>query len=168
MNTIDPLEKLIWFGFASVGFAVLFNVPLRTIPVIWFMGALCGGLKLLIIALGGEVILASLAGATLTGFISIWAAHTKHSPPMVFAIPAVIPLVPGVFAYHMMLGLMKLATTAEQEGYSDLLNHTISNGLKTLFVLMSLAIGVSIPMLITRRDTAKEIRMPTLRDRKRG
>lgn len=166
MNWLEILEKLTWFGFASLGFAILFNVPPRTLPLIWIIGAVSGGVKLIVLGIGGEVITGSLAGATLAGFASIWAAHTKHAPPNVFAIPAVIPMVPGAFAYRMMLGLMKLARDAEQSGYSELLNQTVNNGLKTFFVLMALALGVSIPMLITRRDTAKDIRMPLLKEKK--
>ena len=34
------LEKGIWFGFAALGFAILFNVPQRTLLIIWSIGAL--------------------------------------------------------------------------------------------------------------------------------
>ena len=78
---------------------------------------------------------------------------------MVFSIPSVIPMVPGAFAYRMMLGLIKLAGTAVTDPtYHQTLAETTSNGLKTMFILMSLAAGVSIPMLISRKDTIKKIR----------
>jgi len=152
-------EKGIWFGFAALGFAVLFNVPQRALFIIWLIGAAGGLTKLLLMHYHTDIVISSFAGATLVGILSVSAAHNKHAPPLVFSIPAVIPMVPGAFAYRMMLGLIKLSGTAvTSETYSLTLGETASNGLKTLFILMALAVGVAIPMLISRKETIKKIR----------
>jgi uncharacterized membrane protein YjjB (DUF3815 family) len=153
------LEKGIWFGFAALGFAVLFNVPQRTLLVIWLIGA-AGGISKLVLMQGNiGVVVASLAGASLVGILSVSAAHNKHAPPLVFSIPSVIPLVPGAFAYRMMLGLIKLAgTSVTSEDYYHTLAETTSYGLKTMFILLALAAGVAIPMLLSRKETIKKIR----------
>lgn len=160
MELLAFFEKWIWFGFAAIGFAILFNVPQRTIWVIFLMGALGGALKVLTMSLGGSIILGSFLGAMLVGFISIGAAHFKHSPPFVFAIPAVIPMVPGAFAYRAMLGIIKLTNNVDSAVFVKLMEDTVNNGLKAGFVLMALAFGVSAPMLFTRRESAKEIKVP--------
>ena len=152
-------EKIIWFGCAATGFAILFNVPVRTLLPIFIMGALGGLTRVILLANDINVIIATLAGATLIGFLSIFFAHNKHAPPPVFAIPAVIPMVPGIFAYKMMLGLISLAGSVDPATYNIILSETINNGLKVMFILMSLAGGVGIPMLITRKESAKEIRL---------
>ena len=154
------LESWVWLGAASVGFAILFNVPVRTIWVIFLLGALGGTLKLLTVELGGGIILGSFFGAMLVGFLSIYAAHFRHAPPFVFAIPAVIPMVPGAFAYRMMLGVIRLTNDVDHDTFTQLLDDTVTNGLKTFFVLMVLALGVSAPMLLTRRESAKDIKVP--------
>jgi uncharacterized membrane protein YjjB (DUF3815 family) len=64
---------------------------------------------------------------------------------MIFAIPSVIPLVPGVFAYRTMLGLMKLTGNIGSD-YSQVLSETIHNGVITLFVILALSLGVTVPM----------------------
>ncbi|SHF32709.1 Uncharacterized membrane protein YjjB, DUF3815 family [Mariniphaga anaerophila] len=153
-------ENWIWLGFASVGFAILFNVPVRTVWVIFLLGALGGTLKLITMQLGGGIIIGSFFGAMLVGFLSIYAAHFRHAPPFVFAIPSVIPMVPGAFAYRMMLGLIRLTNDSTPTVYTQLLDDTVRNGLKAFFVLMVLALGVSAPMLLTRRESAKQIRVP--------
>ena len=153
-------ESWIWLGFASLGFAILFNVPIRTLWVIFLLGAIGGSLKLLTIKMGGGFILGSFFGAMLVGFLSISAAHYRHAPPFVFAIPSVIPMVPGAFAYRMMLGIIKLTGEVDNAAFSQLLNDTVTNGLKAFFVLMALALGVSAPMLLTRRESAKQIKVP--------
>jgi len=158
MEWLLLLEKGIWFGLAAVGFAILFNVPTRTLIPIFIMGALGGLTKLQMLSLDLNVIISTLVGAALIGFLSILFAHKKHAPPPIFAIPAVIPMVPGIFAYRMMLGLINLAGDVNQATYNQILSETINNGLKVMLILMSLAGGVGIPMLITRKESAKNIR----------
>lgn len=159
MEYLQILEKGIWFGLGGVGFAILFNVPNRTLLAIWILAALGGITKLALIHFGLNVILASFAGATLIGFLSIQAAHSKHAPPPVFSIPAVIPMVPGVFAYRMMIGLIKLGSDFPGTEPGRILTDTVSNGLKAVFILLALALGVAIPMLITRKSTVKYLRI---------
>ena len=152
------LEKYLWFGVAAVGFAVLFNVPKRSLPAIFVIAGLGGITKLWVAGLGASVIGATLAGATLIGFFSIPLAHRIHVPPFIFSIPAVIPMVPGTFAYRMMIGLVKLAGDIDPATYDRILSETINAGLKVMLILMSLAGGVAIPMLISRKESAKNIR----------
>ncbi|WP_423127767.1 threonine/serine exporter family protein [Gaoshiqia sp. Z1-71] len=159
MEWIVFVEKWVWLGFAALGFAILFNVPLRTLWPAFVLGALGGVLKLVTMSLGGGIILGSFLGAVLIGFMSIAAAHYKHAPPMVFAIPAVIPMVPGAFAYRMMIGIIKLTGDVDPAIFVELMNDTVNNGLKALFILLSLSLGVSAPMLLTRRESAKEIKV---------
>lgn len=151
------LEKCIWFGMAAVGFAILFNVPKRSLPAIFVIAALGGTTKLVLMQFDISIIVATLAGATLIGFLSIPLAHRIHVPPPIFSIPAVIPMVPGILAYRMMLGLVKLAGSIDPATYNSVLSETINTGLKVMLILMSLAGGVGIPMLITRKESAKNL-----------
>jgi len=159
MDFINILEKSFWAGLAALGFAILFNVPQRTLFVIWAMGAFGGLLKFLLLGLEVNIVLASLAGASLIGVLSVSAAHNKHAPPLVFSIPSVIPMVPGAFAYRMMLGCMELVgTSSNSDTYLKTLAETTNNGLKAIFILIALSAGVAIPMLVTRKDTFKRIK----------
>ncbi len=164
MDWIGFFENWIWLGLAASGFAILFNVPIRTLWVIFLMGALGGAAKLLSMHFGVGIILASFFGAVVVGFLSISAAHIKHAPPLIFAIPAVIPMVPGAYAYRMMLGIIELSGNIDNDTFIQLLESTIDNGLKALFVLLALAFGVSTPMLIARRESAKNIKLPIHRN----
>ncbi len=159
MVYIELLEKGIWFGFAALGFAIIFNVPQRTLIMIWVLAALGGLFKIFLMHFGINVIIASFLGASLIGILSIFAAHNKHAPPLVFSIPALIPMVPGVFGYRTMLGVMKLTGIVDSDNYSMVLNETVNNGIKALLITMTLAAGASIPMLATRKKSAKELKI---------
>src|SRR5688572_13601566 len=130
MEWITLAEKSIWFGSAALGFAVLFNVPQRALLSIFLIGAAGGIVRWLLLQQDVNIILATLAGAALIGSVSISAAHNKHTPPLVFAIPAVIPMVPGIFAYRMMIGIVKLSGNLDPGMYTQVLSETITYGLK--------------------------------------
>jgi uncharacterized membrane protein YjjB (DUF3815 family) len=158
MDLIPVLSKAFWCGWGALGFGILFNVPPRTLFALWIGGAIGGFLKFTLLQLTVGVVFASFVGATAVGMLSIPIAHFRHVPPMIFAIPAVIPMIPGVFAYHTMLGLIKL-TGAIGPDYTNILSDTVNSGVKTLFIIMSLALGVSVPMHVMRQESAKNIRL---------
>ncbi len=152
------MSKAFWCGWGALGFGILFNVPPRTLFAIWIGGALGGFLKFTLLQLTAGVVFASFAGALAIGFSSIPIAHFRHVPPMIFAIPSVIPLIPGVFAYRTMLGLMKLTGNIGPD-YNLIISETINNGSKTFFIIMALALGASVPMHLMRKESVKHARL---------
>ena len=167
METLVFIEKAMWFGCAAVGFAILFNVPTRTLIPIFLMAALGGITKLFFMYWNIGVVFSTFIGCAVIGMLSIFAAHYKHSPPFVFSIPAVIPMVPGTFAYYTMKGFIKLAYNTNPNEFMLLLDNTITNGSKTLFVLMAITIGVYAPMLLTRKESAKQIKFSIINNFKK-
>jgi uncharacterized membrane protein YjjB (DUF3815 family) len=153
---LEILIKSFWAGIAAIGFAVLFNVPRRVLFSIWTLGAIGGLVKFTAMQFESGIVFASFLGATVIGIISIQMAHMRNSPPLVFSIPSVIPMIPGVFAYKMMLGLIALTEIEKTDVYLQTLIETVNNGAKMSFVLIALGIGVALPMLITRKESIKK------------
>jgi uncharacterized membrane protein YjjB (DUF3815 family) len=158
MEIIEILTKSFAAGVAGVGFAILFNVPLRTLLPIGFISALGGLVKFGAMFFGVGIVFASFLAAIIIGLLSIGMAFQKDSPPLVFYIPSVIPMVPGFFIYKMMLGIMSLTRVNDTESYLQNLISTVNNGSKAIFILISLGIGVAVPMLITRKESIKKIK----------
>lgn len=156
MIFIEILIKSFWAGIAAIGFAILFNVPRRTLFPIWCIGALGGLIKFTAMNYEMGVVFASFVGAVVVGVVAIQMAHLRNSPPLVFSIPSVIPMVPGVFAYKFMLGMIALTSIENSDAYLQTLIDTVNNGAKMMFVLIALGTGVAIPMLLTRKESIKK------------
>ncbi len=103
-----------------------------------------------------HITLLTLIGDIVIGCLSIPAAHPEYVPPLIFSILAVIPMIPGVFAYEAMLGFLKLTSDLDLEIYQTVLNQIVNNGLKAIFILSALTAGVSFPLLISRKESAKK------------
>jgi uncharacterized membrane protein YjjB (DUF3815 family) len=155
---VQILEKAFWCGWAALGFSVLFNAPARALLPVWICGFLAGLVKFSLMhpALGAGIIMASFLASLAIGLVSIPIAHLRHVTPMIFAIPAVIPMVPGTFAYRTMLGLMKLTSKVGAD-YATILDETVHNGVTTLFIILALSLGAAVPMHILRKESVKNI-----------
>ncbi len=144
----DILLKAFFGALASVGFAVLFNIPRRILPWCGICGALGLGLRTLGLSLGASLELSTLLGATAVGFISFVPHNKLVLPTHVVSIPGTINMVPGVFAFKAMTGFMTFATTKDPAEFFT----ASHNFLTTLYVLMAIAMGLVLPSLYLRID----------------
>lgn len=142
-------------GVAATGFAILFNSERSALPAIFVFGLIGVLLKFGGMVGGMNIIATSFFGATMAGFLSYFLARRLRKPPLLLAIPSVIPMIPGIFLYRMMLGFIRLADKTELSSteFVDLLYYTSSNGLKAFFILSALALGISLPYLLFRKAT---------------
>ena len=156
MEILDALFKGLWCALAAVGFGVLFNAPRKSVWMILLVGFLGGMTKfgLMLPAVGARIVFATFLAGLVIGFSGVFLGNWKKIIPMMITIPSVIPLVPGVFFYRSILGLISLTQEPEQN-YTQLVNQTIYNGTMTVFVLLAITLGVVIPLILFKLENVK-------------
>ncbi len=147
----DLLQNGFWAGVAALGYAMLFNSPKRTL----FGCALSGTVAYLVRALlikhtPFEIVAATLIAATAASFLAVLLGHRWHAPAIVFVVPGVIPLIPGLLAFTTMIDILTLTTSVPQVD-ETLLAEAAVNSLKTALTLCGIAGGVAVPSLLLRR-----------------
>ncbi len=145
------LMDALWSALAALGFAVLFNVPVRTLPGCVACGALGHVLRTLLATQGLSLELASLVGATAVGFVGSAFARRWETPTMIFTVSGVIPMVPGVFAFRAMLGVIALISAPDAQAGLVALYETAVNAARTGLILAALAVGIAAPTLLFYR-----------------
>ncbi len=152
------IEVSIWAGIAAVGFGILFNIPKKAIFTVFVLGLGAGLIKFILLGLDVNIIIASFTAAIFVGVLSMPMSHKIHQPPVVFSIPAVIPMIPGYFAYETILSIMNF-TFIETDSIKrvELIDAIFTNSFTMFFILISLTIGVSFPMLMMRKNTVKNM-----------
>ena len=153
MDWFILLQKSMLGGLAAVGFAILFNVPNRSLIYIFLLGCIAICIKFGLLGFDVNIILASFAGASVVGILSLFTSKWKQTPPMIFSIASVIPMIPGIFLYRMMLGFIRLVSENSDAEFSAMLEFTFQNGLKAIFILMTLALGISLPYILLKKET---------------
>ncbi len=158
---IDFLTDAFFASLAGAGFAMLSNPPFRTIFISALLAAIAHGFRFLLLQWGIEIAFATLIVSFLVGALSIPFAHWVHSPPDVFAFPSLLPMIPGMLIYQTILGLIKFIN-ADGELAQTIWLTTVQSGLKATFILLSLSIGVSLPMLLLGKSSVKSTRLPKI------
>lgn len=148
----DATVDASWAALAALGFAMLFNVPKRTLTSCVICGAVGHSIRAVLIDhFGMKIVPATLVGATVVGFVGMYFAHRLNAPALIFTVSGIIPMVPGVFAYQTMLGLLRLVIVPAQETNAVLVETSV-NAVRTILILGALAAGIIAPDLLFRRN----------------
>lgn len=143
------LIKCLVASVPAVGFAMLFNVPQRFLIHCALAGSLGYLSRLIGLQLGLQLEIATLLGASVVGTLATYWSRIYFVPVQIIAIAAVIPMIPGSYAFGAMVGLIEMST--HNNFSTELLNSVLSNGLKTVFGVIALALGIAIPRLLFLR-----------------
>lgn len=99
--------KFVYAYIATIGFAVLFQVPKKTLLRSGFAGALGWSVFNIINQEFNSVVVATFLAAMVLAMIGEHFARTEKQPFTVFIIPGIVPLVPGVALYNTMIAILE-------------------------------------------------------------
>ncbi|MEW9698686.1 threonine/serine exporter family protein [Paenibacillus sp. SI8] len=101
------IEQLLTSFIASGAFAILFNVPKRTLFQCGFVGMLGWFLYLSFLQFSVNAIMATLIASFVVTVTSQIFAKVYKTPIIVFSVSGIIPLVPGGLAYDAMRNIVE-------------------------------------------------------------
>ncbi|GAB6098580.1 threonine/serine exporter family protein [Halanaerocella petrolearia] len=116
-----------------LGYGITFQAPRNSLPLLGLTGTLSWAGLLVVQKIANNLILASFIAAIIVGICGEVFARIKKLPATVFVISGVLPLVPGVPAYHTMLYLIK----------DDYLS-ALETGLKTILIGGAISFAIAI------------------------
>ena len=133
MTNMPLIMHFIYSFIATIGFAVFLNAPKSTLAASGFTGGIGWSIYYSIITATSNDILSNFTAAVCVSLLSEIFARKLKQPAVVFVIPGIILLVPGLGMYNTMLHLV-------QKNYTD----AIASGASVLFVGGALSMGVLI------------------------
>jgi len=149
--TIEMIRLMLIDGamaaIAAIGFAVLSNPSRKAVFVSAFLAAIGHALRYFLIKSGLEIWLATFVAASFIGLMSILFARIIRCPAEVFSFPSLLPMIPGMFAYRTILSLIKFMQTSDVQKAQSFIMDFYHNGITTMFILLALVVGVSLPIL---------------------
>lgn len=148
----DILFDAFFAAAAGIGFGVISDPPLKSIPSIAILAAIGHATRFCLMTYCGiDIASASLVGALIIGLGSFLAGSIIRCPMTVLSIPALLPMVPGIFAYKTILSLiMFLSHSSNIEAGTPHLQMFWSNGLIAITTTFNLAVGAILPHFIFR------------------
>ncbi len=127
---IDILIQFVLATFATFGFAIIFRVPKRNIPVCVLGGAMVDNHAYygFLLGVSGH---GRFMGACVVGLLSTLFSRIMKEASTIFVIPGILCLVPGSYIFRTMEALLLKNLRAAAE-----------IGLQTLFMAGAIAIGL--------------------------
>lgn len=138
---------------SAMGFATIFNLPPRLMPVVAVGGiiAVCNrnfvnlGPSTNNFGLDQGLIIGSLAGSCLVSLIATWAMHWFHTPHQCLSIPSVIPMIPGVLMYRALFAFI------DMHGVVGEVTVGMNNAIMASLAILCIALGTAIPNILVHR-----------------
>lgn len=152
---------------AAIGFGAISDPPLRAFPRIALLAAVGHALRFCLMHYAKvDIATASLCAGITIGMGSLWLGRGAHCPMTVLYIPALLPMIPGIYAYHTVFSLvMLLQSLHDSVAELHYMQEFLLNGTVALSVVFMLAVGATSPIFIfkhrafsltRRRDRSKE------------
>ncbi|MBQ1336633.1 MAG: threonine/serine exporter family protein [Selenomonadaceae bacterium] len=140
------LSQTLAAALAGAGYAAIFNLPGRLLPVVALGAVIAVDVRnLMVIQLDSNLVAGSFLGAAILGVAAQKAIHWFHTPGSVLTIPSVIPLMPGVLLYRLLFSILNITTIDAQT-----LLVGIRSGVEAATVVIAMAVGVTIPTIFFR------------------
>ena len=150
MVVLDVILDGFFAAIAAIGFGAISNPPLRAFRYIAVLAAVGHALRYCLMTfLGADITTGSLCGSLAIGMMSLWLARKCYCPMTVLYIPALLPMIPGKFAYNMIFSqlmfLRNMDIAIEREKYMEMF---FTNTMVTGTVIFVLAVGATLPQFI--------------------
>lgn len=137
------LSQALWAALPAIGFAMIFNVPRSALPLCAIGGSFTYGLRELLLNFY-SIELSTFIAATAIGIIGVFWSRRYIMPRPVYTVASIIPMIPGTYAYEMMMSLVSMNNNGVT---STLLQNFIENGLHAISILFCIAFGLVLPSL---------------------
>lgn len=122
------------------GFAYACNSPLKTLILSAILAAIAYVLRFSLLNFGiNNIAIATFIASFCIGCLGILLAKLSKTPAEIIAFPALIPMIPGIYAYKAILNFISFTRTENIELKNKFLTLFFDEFFTTIFVSISLA-----------------------------
>lgn len=151
---INIFEDGLFAAIAAIGFSSISNTPRRAYLTCGLIAAIGHAIRyvLMMPELGGmHIIAASALAAFAIGVLAVLLAPRIKCPAEVCFFPALLPMIPGMYAYRAVEALLSCLYHTSEEPFNHYFYLLEYNGLTCLFIILGMVIGATIPVFLFKK-----------------
>lgn len=148
MIVADILLDGLFAAVAAVGFGAISDPPMRAFPRIALLAAVGHALRFCLMDAGVDIASASLCASVVIGIGSLLLGGRIRCPMTVLFIPALLPMIPGMYAYKTVFSMIMFMQNLDDPSAAGYLAAIVRNGFVTFSVIFMLAAGAAAPIFL--------------------
>lgn len=146
---------------AAIGFASISNPPKQAYAYCALIAAAGHSVRYVLTnnaICQFHIILASVVAAFVIGLLSVYMAPRAKCPAETCLFPALLPMIPGMYAYRTIAALLLCLYHKEEDLFDHYLYLLTFNGLTCLFIVLGMVIGATIPIFLFKNTSFQATR----------
>lgn len=158
---LEILQDGFFAAIAAIGFASISNPPKRAYLYCAVIAAVGHAMRYVLMnntIFHLHIILASTIAAFTIGLLAVYFAPRAKCPAETCFFPALLPMIPGIYAYHTIEALLLCLFHNEEPVYNHYFYLLTYNGLTCLFIILGMVIGAMIPIFLFKNTSFQATR----------
>lgn len=151
---INIVEDGLFAAIAAIGFSSISNTPRRAYLACALIAA-AGHAVRYVLTLpesgGMHIIPASTVAAFTIGILAVLFASRIKCPAEVCFFPALLPMIPGMYAYRTIEALISCLYHTQENAFGHYFYLLVYNGLTCSFIILGMVVGATIPVFIFKK-----------------
>ena len=151
---VNIFEDGFFAAIAAIGFSSISNTPRRAYLTCALIAAVGHAIRYVLTLpdLGGlHIIPASTVASFAIGMFSVLFASRIKCPAEVCFFPALLPMIPGMYAYRTVEALLSCLYHTREEVFVHYLYLFAFNGFTCAFIILGMVVGATIPVFLLKK-----------------
>lgn len=155
------LQDGFFAAIAAIGFASISNPPRQAYPYCALIAAVGHATRYVLThpAFGNmHIIGASLTASFTIGILAVLLAPHAKCPAEAFSFPALLPMIPGMYAYRTVEALLLCLGHSNEAAFNHYYYLFSYNGLTCSFIILCMVTGATVPIFLFKNTSFKATR----------
>ena len=151
---INVFEDGLFAAIAAIGFSSISNSPRRAYMTCGLIAAIGHSIRYVLTLPDWpamHIIPASALASFTIGLLAVLLAPRIKCPAEVCFFPALLPMIPGMYAYRTIEALLSCLYHTQEEVFSHYFYLFVFNGLTCAFIILGMVIGATIPVFLLKK-----------------
>ena len=151
---VNFFEDGLFAAIAAIGFSSISNTPRRAYAVCALIAAAGHAVRYVLMApdiAGMHIVMASTLAAMVVGVLGVLMAPLIKCPAEVCLFPALLPMIPGMYAYRTVQALISCMLHTGEAAFDHYLSLFAQNGLTCSFIMLGMVLGANIPVFLFKK-----------------
>ena len=151
---VNILEDGFFAAIAAIGFSSISNTPRRAYLTCALIAAVGHAIRYVLTqpeSGGLHILPASTVASFAIGMFSVLFASRIKCPAEVCFFPALLPMIPGMYAYRTIEALLSCLYHTQEEAFSHYFYLLAFNGLACAFIILGMVVGATVPVFLLKK-----------------